>query len=82
VRQLWTVARPARVPEKHSSSFTLLLCWLLWKHHNDVVFSNAQPSLPRFWRSCRDEARDWCLRLPRGDQMVTEEAWCLTFPSM
>jgi hypothetical protein len=42
VRQLWTVARPTTVQEKHSTCFVLLICWMLCKHRNDVVFSSVQ----------------------------------------
>jgi hypothetical protein len=67
VRNLWAVPRPETIPAKHYSCFILLVCWSLWKHRNDTVFASASPSLARFWRSCQDEVRLWCLRLPRAE---------------
>jgi hypothetical protein len=76
VRNLWVVPRPATIPAKHYSCFILLIYWSLWKHKNDTIFASASPSLARFWRNCRDEARLWCLRLPRAESLLVEEAWC------
>ncbi|RCV27742.1 hypothetical protein SETIT_5G349400v2 [Setaria italica] len=81
VKALWTVARPTTVPARHYSGFLLLVCWLLWKQRNDLVFQHVQPSHPRFWAQCRDEARLWSLRLKQEEQYVAD-AWCSLFISM
>lgn len=78
VRTLWTLGWPPALPVAHYDSFLLLTCWLLWKHRNDIVFNDASPSLPRFWRTCKEEARLWSHRLPLADRWVTD-AWCTLF---
>jgi hypothetical protein len=82
VRDLWTVPRSATVPANHFSFFLLLVCWMLWKHPNGIVFSGESPSHRRFWHSGKEETHLWCCRLPVADRQVTEEAWCLLFSSM
>ncbi|KAF8677170.1 hypothetical protein HU200_046643 [Digitaria exilis] len=79
-KTIWTVVRPTTIASKHYDCFLLLVCWMLWKHRNGVVFNSESPSLARFWRSCRDEARLWGHRLPPQDREVAE-AWCCVFSS-
>jgi hypothetical protein len=81
VRSPWLVPCPASIPKQCNNCFLLLICWMLWKHRNDVVFSVASPSQDRFWASCRSEARLWCYRLPREDRVVVD-AWCLALSPM
>lgn len=57
VTQLMTVACPTTLPATRFSDFFLLICWMLWKHRNAVVFDRSQPSHQGFWQSGRDEAR-------------------------
>ncbi|RCV22156.1 hypothetical protein SETIT_4G197900v2 [Setaria italica] len=66
---------------RHYSSFILLVCWLLWKSRNELVFQNITPSVGRFWLACHDEARLWSHRLKIEDRQIAD-AWCLLFSSM
>ncbi|KAF8663898.1 hypothetical protein HU200_055236 [Digitaria exilis] len=81
VRSVWLVGRPARIPAKHHDCFVQLLCWMIWKHRNDVIFNEAAPSHARLWAACKEEARLWSQRLPPDDRQVSE-AWCNAFSSM
>lgn len=81
VAALWTVARPTTVPKRHFPGFLLLICWLLWKQRNALVFQQVQPCHTSFWAQCREEARLWSLRLKQDDRCVAD-AWCLLFSSM
>nr|TKW41484.1 hypothetical protein SEVIR_1G319400v2 [Setaria viridis] len=81
VRCLWNIPRPTTVPSRHYSSFILLVCWLLWKSRNELVFQNITPSIGRFWLACRDEARLWSHRLKTEDRQIAD-AWCSLFSSM
>jgi hypothetical protein len=62
VSRLWEVPLPAAIPSKHSSVYTLLVCWQIWKQRNDLAFNGAPPSMPRFWAACRGNAKLWCHR--------------------
>ncbi|CAN6272320.1 unnamed protein product [Urochloa humidicola] len=81
VSTLWTMRPPASLPTKHFSTLLLLLCWQLWKHRNSVVFDHMEPSLRRFWNTCRQEATLWSCRLPQDDWTIADD-WCTHFPSI
>uniref|UniRef100_K3ZL79 Reverse transcriptase zinc-binding domain-containing protein n=1 Tax=Setaria italica TaxID=4555 RepID=K3ZL79_SETIT len=72
VRCLWNIPRPTTVPSRHYSSFILLVCWLLWKSRNELVFQNITPSVGRFWLACRDEARLWSHHLKIEDRQIVD----------
>ncbi|RCV05348.1 hypothetical protein SETIT_1G076600v2 [Setaria italica] len=79
VQSLWTIDRPATVPSRQFSTVILLVCWMIWKQRNDLVFQRLKPSHPRFWLQCRDEARLWSLRFKQADRFVAD-VWCYYFP--
>ncbi|RCV23843.1 hypothetical protein SETIT_5G037200v2 [Setaria italica] len=72
VTSLWTVPRPTMAPAKHYSTFLILLCWILWKHRNDVVFQRAPASRQRLWMSCREEARLWRERFRPSERTIAD----------
>ncbi|KAF8686648.1 hypothetical protein HU200_043476 [Digitaria exilis] len=49
VARLWTVPRPASIPERHFDSFILLVCWQLWKRRNAIIFEGVTTSITSFW---------------------------------
>jgi hypothetical protein len=75
VASLWNIARPANLPATHSTTFIHLICWMLWKHRNDVVFNSMPPSHNRLSRACMDAVNLWKFRLPVGDRGVVTQ-WC------
>lgn len=42
-RPCWDILRLTGVPSKHYIPLLLLICWLLWKHRNDVVCRVLMP---------------------------------------
>ncbi|KAK1695801.1 hypothetical protein QYE76_012498 [Lolium multiflorum] len=42
---------------KGTSSIIMLTAWGIWKHRNDAVFDNVQPSVPSLFNDIRTEAR-------------------------
>ena len=57
VTSLWNITRPTGFPTAHSASFIHLICWMLWKHRNDVVFNNMAPSYNRLRGACKDAVK-------------------------
>lgn len=39
----------------------LLVCWLIWKHRNAIVFDGASPDASTVLRRIYDEGRTWQL---------------------
>jgi hypothetical protein len=66
---------------KHSSVYTLLVCWQIWKQRNNLIFNGVPPSMARFWAACEDDTMLWCHRWTVADRMIAE-AWCSTLSSM
>lgn len=75
---LWETQCPPGVPTEHFATFMLLSCWQVWKHRNEVVFRNQEPSLPRLLQSCREEAQLWRCHLPQPHRPVAT-TWCNIF---
>jgi len=71
----WNIARPANLPAAHSATFIHLICWMLWKHRNDVVFNGMPPSHNRLSSACIDAVKLWKFRLPVDDRGVITQ-WC------
>jgi hypothetical protein len=44
---------------KVKTSATLLLCWCLWRHHNNIVFEGATPSSGSVIRKILADAEVW-----------------------
>ena len=63
-RKKWTGPYAAPyVDHLHSNTLVHLVHWMLWKHRNDVVFSDMLPSSNRVVASSRDSAHLWKHRL-------------------
>ncbi|OEL34100.1 hypothetical protein BAE44_0004882, partial [Dichanthelium oligosanthes] len=75
VRRLWELSRAAGIPEQHSSVFTFLCCWQLWKHRNGVVFQSETPCLERILITCKEVAPVWAARLRPAERYVVD-SWC------
>lgn len=78
VASLWLLPRPAPIPSAHYNMLLLLVCWMLWKHRNEVVFNGLPPSRDRFRRALIDTAMLWRHRLKPEDAAVPE-TWCGLF---
>jgi hypothetical protein len=55
---------PRVVPGKNSTTFTILVCWNIWKHRNGVVFRDDRPDPRRLLAMCKADATLWRERLP------------------
>jgi hypothetical protein len=75
---LWETTCPVGVPPDLQSTLLLLCCWQLWKHRNEVIFRQAQPSLPYLLTKCREDALLWKDRLPPRLQHIAD-SWCSLF---
>jgi hypothetical protein len=59
----------------HFETLIHLICWMLWKHRNGVVFNNLPPSASQLAATFRDAAHLWQHRFPAAERSVVEQ-WC------
>jgi hypothetical protein len=69
IRKLYDL--PRVVPGKSSTTFTILVCWNVWKHRNSVVFRDDRLDPRRLLAMCKADAALWRERLPSS---VRDEA--------
>jgi hypothetical protein len=62
------------LPADQYSAFIILCCWQLWKRRNEVVFRDVHQNLRTIIISCRSEAFQWKVRMPKKSKMVIQ-AW-------
>jgi hypothetical protein len=55
---------PRVVPGESLTTFTILVCWNVWKHRNGVVFRDDRPDPRRLLAMCKADAALWRERLP------------------
>lgn len=56
-----TVERPGLRHVKDWRMLLLLVCWMIWKHRNAIVFDNATPSMTAVIERILHEGRTWKL---------------------
>jgi hypothetical protein len=72
---IWNIDRPGHIDALHFETLVHLICWMLWKHRNGVVFNNLPPSASRLAATFRDAAHLWQHRFPAAERSVVEQ-WC------
>ena len=67
----WRIDARKRMPKDNRKGFDsiiMLICWLLWKHRNRIVFDGEAPSLGRLLAEVLIEGRAWRMtRLLKSD---------------
>ena len=73
----WTHAKQDTPKQlrKGLSSITLLTPWMIWKHLNNCVFENAQPSARTIISNTQDEARLWARAGAHGLRVILPATW-------
>ncbi|CAD6213646.1 unnamed protein product [Miscanthus lutarioriparius] len=78
VSQLHKLDCPNSVPRQEFGTFIALSCWQLWKRRDAFVFRSEQPSVQHLLGTCRSEAEQWRVRLPRKKRPIVD-TWCRLF---
>ena len=78
IEDLHRVPCPQGIPKQGFQTLMALACWQLWKRRNAVVFRDERPSLNQLLGSCKSEAEQWRVRMPRKQRTVVDQ-WCMLF---
>jgi len=70
VTELW---RTQVLPQIHKSvahPLILLCCWEIWRHQNDIVFRQLEPSVDRLVVACKESVKSWSCRLLKENDSI------------
>jgi hypothetical protein len=64
-----------KLMRKGLRSITLMIPWMIWKHHNDCVFQGTQPSLSLLISHIKEEAKIWARAGAKGLRVILPTTW-------
>lgn len=70
VEDIHTIPCPPGIHQQGFETMMALACWQLWKRRNAVIFRDERASPNQLLSSCKSEAEQWRVRMPKKQKNV------------